>query len=433
MSNPPLGDVPWTHIAPASRWTIAAARAAVASHEDGNFCDSAQLADSMLADADIFGDVMTRIRALCSRSALPFAVTPSDEGDKRRTDMAAKRVEELWWEAIPESTLAVVDCDQIFMGEALGCLEWQRDSREWIPELCPLPLHGLSYRAHERQFHYIDADGTDHLVTPGDGRWFLHLPHGPRSWMFGAVRQLAVPFAGTGHADTGWLRLGEKHGLPILAIREPHSASDDVQGAAGTGATGFYAQFRRLGSDSVVRLPRGATKEDSEWDAFWLEAKGKGEIFEKLLAEFRRRKAMAILGRSPPDGKSLGGDGELGARTVKGEFLTSDAEPLATTIRDQIWKPFCRFNYGDEKLAPWGRWDTRPPPDLSARAMTLNTAADALEKLDTQGFDVENTAEEFGLKRRDDWKRPAPLAAPAAKDPNGTSEPAPRPGAPSPP
>jgi hypothetical protein len=93
---------------------------------------------------------------------------------------------------------------------------------------------------------------------------------------------------------------------------------------------------------------------------------------------------------------------------VRVEALASDAESLSTQLREQVWCLWSEFNHGDRRLAGWGRWDTRPAPDLRQRAETLDKLGDALEKLGTAGVELEPVVEEFGLKlSADDAPEPA--------------------------
>ena len=139
----------------------------------------------------------------------------------------------------------------------------------------------------------------------------------------------------------------------------------------------------------------------------------------RSLEDTAREIEIALLGR-PRDGGARGGDGELASETQRNENLASDAEALATTIRDQVWKPFVAFNYGPELIdaAPWGRWDTRPAPNRKTRAETLNTLADALTKLAGLGVDTKPILEEFGLEAPEGVEPPAaPAQTPPPAEP----------------
>ncbi len=398
--NPPTDTevTPWRVLSGLSEWAIGAVRLALAEHEEGRLETSAQLAEAMLRDPQIAGDLHARVRELASRSALPFCVEPSDEGDGRKVDAVAKEQEALWWSAHPESTIAVVQRDAIMLRVAVGWIEW---TAEWTPVLHHLPPHGFWWDDHKRLPMYRDGDGVDHVITPGDGRWFLLLPDGDRSWMMGAVRPLGIPFALDYLVLRGFAQFCERHGLPVLAVYEAFAATDNVEGADGAGAKAFYQTFQRALKGGILRLPQAQDKDTPGWEAKWLELSSESwKSMEALLLELRRRKSLALRGRDVEREASLGGDGEAAAGEQKNEFLASDAETLSTALHDQVWAPWARFKHGDAKLAGWGRWDTRRPVNLAARASTLKTAGEALALLEAQGVDTEPVVAELGLKRR---------------------------------
>lgn len=399
---------------PVTTWTVSDVRAALCQHEEGRFALSAALADQMMRDPVIAGDVQNRCRALASRSALPFKVEPGG-GDGRRREVARQRCEDLWWEACPESTIYSIQKDTILLGLAVGRVWWTRTASEWRPRLYHLPAHGLAWQPWDRRWTYSTRDGEELEVTPGDGTWFLHLPNGERSWMGGAVRQLGEPWLQRVFARRDWARYSERNGMPVLAVYEPASALDDIEGtegADGARARAFYRQLRgSLTRDGVLRLPQPGDKNIPGWDGKWLELTAKNyEVFSRQLESLATECHLAVLGRDPNSG-AKGGDGELAGERRHSEYLATDAETLSTTIRDCVLKPDVAYNIApnDVDLAGWGRWDTRPPADLGSRATTINTAADALAKLAALGVDCQPVAGEFGLTGT--IKAPAPPAS----------------------
>lgn len=434
--TPPRLKIESAWASPISVWTPPTMRAALDSHEQGQFYTSAALADWCWRDAVFAGAMRTRVHALSSRSALPFTVEAGD-GDGRSRKAIRDRVEQLWWTSIPESVLAPILIDAISPGAALGVIRWLRLPDEWIPFLHHLPLHGLEHVVEEDRYVYHTADGQTLDVTPGDGRWFLHLPYGPRSYLYGALRSVAAPVLGRAYDNRDMSRGNEKHGLPLLAIEEPFFAHDDVEGATGAGgsnALAFYRQFRAgIGSETVLRLPQGQGPDGGGWKAEWKELKASPN--QGFVASLKSREAeiqLAILGRA--DAGSKGGDGELASERLRIEGLASDAETLSTTIRNQIWKPYVAFNYSPDDIenAPWGRWNTRPPTDLKARADMLDKMADAAGKLKPLGAAMGPIFAEFQVTavetKGDEPVPPEPPPAPPAPDPP-PAPPAPAPAA----
>jgi hypothetical protein len=386
--------IPQTYY-PQSNWTVGAVRSALDRHELGDLYDSARLVDWMGRDPRIHGDLGTRVRALAARSGLPFTVEPSNEADQRRAAAVAKQVSALWWNVLPEEVIAQLLADAIMLGVCVAMLEWDGPQRDRL-HVMPLPAHNLCWDEWAGHWYYQTRDGRE-VVTPGDGRWFLHLPHGQRSWMRGAVRPLGHLSVARYLSQRDWDRHCEKHGMPVLAVREPAFAQDDVS----NGVAAFYDQFRNLGSETVLRLPQGSGAPGDGWEAKWLETTAQGwQSFQGRLARLDSDVSVVLLGRDAASAdKALGGDGEAERGRVRIEYLASDAEPLTTSLRDQVWMPWGRVTQAnwDDSLAPWGRWNTRPPADLSRRAATLSVLGDAIGKLTGQGVDPKPLIEEFQL------------------------------------
>lgn len=401
---------------PVSEWTEAAARSALLAHEKGDFSQSARLADSLGRDGRVAGDLGTRTKALGARAGLPFTVEKSDEGDQRRAETIADRIKRRWWRTIPDATLTTTLKDAVLLGASIGYLSWTPVTSpyfEWVPRLHWLPPHNLRFDEWVDGWSYMTTTGFE-KVTPGDGRWFLHEPNGPRTWMGGAIRALGLPHVAVGHANTDWNRFNEKHGLPILQVEEPYHANDEVeQGGGTTHADQFYAQFSQLGGEGVLRLPQGDRDGETGWKAKWMELVATvWKTFPERLKDLGSLSRLILLGQDDTSASPMGGDGEGSRSRVKIEYLASDCEPLATTIRDQIWMPWGRYNIPNwsDELAAWGRWNTEPPVDRKARALMLESLAKALPLLATEGADVRAILKEFQipLVPKGQERKPAP-------------------------
>lgn len=412
-----------------SYWTVATVRAALDAHEQGDLSSSSLLAEAILRDGAIFSALQTRAFALSSRAGLPFALDPSMGVDDRRAKSVADDMEDLWWVCFGEAQVAAMDRDAIVLGVSIGRDEKQLVEGEWVPRIKRLRPAGLRWVDSEQCFHYIDGNGIDHVVTPGENGWILHAPHGGDSWMFGAIRSIGIPWIGRIDALRDFMRYSERHGMPALAVEEPYNASDDVEGDGGSEGSqtdAFYARLKRLPQEALIRLCQPADKDTPGWKAYWLELKSRNhDTFKDLVGELRREVTAILLGRDPDSAASaVGGDGASLLERVRGEFLSADAEGLATTFREQVLKPWVRESWDPKRpeLAPWPHWDTRPPVDMAARATTLNTLGDALTKLKTSGVDTRPILEEFHLVAlpESELAGSAPQASPT--DPSNPAE-----------
>lgn len=387
-----------TNLVTTSAWTVATIRNTLDDHENGQFFASALLSNAVLRDPQIFAAFLTRVSALSARAGLPFKLDPSTGIDDRRASKIAKDLEAIWWTCFPEEEIARLLGDGIFLGLAVGRVAWNG----WTPKLTRLRPHGLYWSEVERVFRYISGDGQNLVVTPGQNGWFLYAPFGPDSWQLGSIRALGLEFIGRTFAKRDWFRASEKHGMPALAVKEPFSASDDIEAGQGK-APGFYSQIVRLGQDGILRLPQPQDTNTPGWSADWLELKSDPFTgFQNLLAECRKEIICTLLGKDPESTASrVGGDGARLLQKVESEFLIRDASTMGNALREQVLKPWVAFNVDPAltELAPFPSWSTQAPIDLSQRATTLNTVADAITKLDALGIDVTAVLDEFHLTR----------------------------------
>jgi len=419
MPPPSRQIVPMLAGAPGG-WSISRARAALDAHEDGDFAESGLLAKSCRRYHRIAGALNTRTGALKARAGLPFQVEKSDRGDQRRAQSVADRTKDLWWDVLPETTIALLHEDAIQLEKAVGFLDWQvvkvGGRREWTPLLRHLPAQGLSYREHEGAWYYQTRDGLE-LVEPGNGTWFLHIAGAERPPFSGAVMALGLLYVMSTWDERDWARWNEKHGLALLAIKEPFVASEDVEGTAG--AAKFYEQFKRMGSEPIIREPQNSDG-TAGWEARWLESTGVGwQSFRAHVAYVGDASEYTVTGMTPRGDQPLGGDGESVRERVRVEYLAADSEPFSTSLRDQVWKPYGRFNVEgwEDDLAAWGRWDTRPPADLAVRADILGKAAILIPQLEALGADREALLDEFRVPRKKGEKLPPPVKPEAAPAP----------------
>lgn len=404
-------------------------RSALLQHAQGTYQQSAALVDSMFEVAPIAAHANIRSAAFSSRSGLPLIIEPSEGVDDRRAKALANRVDEIFWDCCPENELKALHIDGFMLSRGVGRVEIVVKNGEWLPRLRRLRPHGLSWSESERLWFYIDGAGRRHPVTPGENGWLLFEPFGCDGHTRGAVSSLGIPFIMWMFARRDAARYSEKFGLPGLAVEEPFVATDDIEGMAKLQAT--YEQLMKLGQEAIIRLPQGPPGSDGEptkgWAVKWHELSGGAgaDVFFKLLGQLEQQFAASILGRDSKAGEKLGGDGAQFASKVLTEYLQQDVAAMADALREQVWFPYTVHNVDRSKpeLAPYPRWDARPPVDLQAKASALGAFADAATKLTALGVDLAKQFEEFGLKKPAAVKKPSEPSSPEPADKPEPQEP----------
>jgi phage gp29-like protein len=361
-----------------SQWTVPGVRETLDVHELGYFLNSAQLVDAMGRDDRITGCLNTRVRALAGKSGINFSVTPNEgASDKKLSQRLAEEIESFWYYTCPESAMSHILRDAVMLGVAFARIHWDRVNGRRVPRLEPWNAHTVYWDWSIQKYRAVAREGQ-FIIEPGNAEWFVYEPGGYRSWMLGAVRSLGVPYVIRQYTYRDWYRYCEKHGLPILAIREPSGSQWEKHKA------GFWAKVQRLGSESTLRLPYDK-KNDDGFGIEFVEPKDKSwAAFEALINRLDVNIAVDLLGQNLTTEVQGGSHAAAMAHNlVRLDYLDADAQTLSTALREQVWKLFVRFNEGTVNLdnTPWPAWDTRPPEDKKNRADVVKTFADAAKTL----------------------------------------------------
>lgn len=345
-----------------SAWDLAAVKHALDDHELGYFMQSVSMADAMGRDDRITACRNTRVRALAGKSGLGFSLTPSSKGASSVANDLAKQVTDLWWHSCPESALTRILEDAVMLGVGFARIHWERVDGQVVPRLEPWQAQTVWCDWSIRRYRAIGVEGQV-IMDPGSAEWLIFEPSNYRSWMYGAIRGLGIPWLYRQFSRNDWSRYCEKHGLPIIAISEPAGHQWTTQ------KDRFYAGIRAIGRQGVVRLPKDA--EGYGFDVKFVEPKDRSwQSFQEFIVRMDTDIAVMLLGQNLTTEVQGGSYAAAQAHEkVRLDYLDADAETLSTSLREQVWKPFVRFNMGSkfEESTPWPTWMTRPPADQQAR------------------------------------------------------------------
>ena len=362
-----------------TEWSFDAIRIAVDKHDLGQFAASAQLAETMLRDDRVAATLNTRVLGLLG---LPRKVEAGPDGDKRRGKVAAKALEAGYPRMLALESMAQALRWAVLLRFALCEVLWSQDDASdlWTFTLKVWHPMFVWYDIANRIWKVNTQDGTLD-VTPGDGKWFLLCPDGfYRGWIHGAVRSLGVPWLGRQYAFRDWLRYCEVHGLPIRGAVVPSEAPEEEKDR-------FFTSLANIGSEGTVLLPAAIGDGKASWDLKLIESTDRSwQTFQAATEDCDKRIAITLLGQNLTT--EVQGGSYAAAKVhgqVRQDYLEADARSLAEQLREQVLKPWARFNWGDEELAPTLEWETEPPDDLATKSQTLVQVATALSTLATAG------------------------------------------------
>jgi len=376
-----------------SGWEISQVRQAIESLVIGLFDLPAQLVDSITGDSRVHSAMSQRIGGLLGRE-LNHKIPA-----KYKDSALAKECLDVWTDHWPSMATEPVLSDMSLWGTTLGFWTgqqlWDTTGPYWLPYLVPWHPRYTYYHWIYRVYVAITLDGQI-PITPGDGHWVLHAPHGYyRGWMRGAIRSIAPWWLARNYALRDWARYSERHGMPIGKAVTPFGA-DPVQ------IQNYRNDLSQLGQESIIQLPQSPDPVIGKYDLEWLETSDQAwDGFEGLIQQCNAEITLAVLGQNLTSEVK---EGSFAAARVHADvrqaILEADARALSQTIYTQIARPFAAINFGNPELAPRCEWDIIPYEDNKMMADTFSAFAMSVNTLRTAGFavtNIEDFARRFGL------------------------------------
>lgn len=392
-------------------WDVASAQGALDSHAQGNFSQSALLAEAMMSDDSYDAVMNTRVLGLTSRR---LTFDPSPKALSKKGAVAARdEIKERWDELFPGHIIDGVLSWGLNMGFLVAQIVWRNQEKQWIPEVQPWHPALNYFRVDTRTYIANTMQGPVH-VYPGQGDWLLYAPYGEyRGWMRGAVRSCWVPYLARQYALRDWARYSERHGQPLIKAYAPEGAEIDDKLA-------FQSSIANLGNETTILLPRGiADNKELGYDIELLEAKADTWAgFEGLISKCETRLAIRLLGQNLTTEIDAGSLAAANVHDrVRLDYTRADARSLSTLFREQVLKPYFLYNYGDADLAPIPCWDTKPPEDVAMKARAMGQVAAALVNLRNAGspIDERKMLIQAGFPVLPEGVKPTPMPAPAAE------------------
>ncbi|MDX1527043.1 MAG: DUF935 family protein [Gammaproteobacteria bacterium] len=417
---------PPTSIQTPTTWTVRSLKTALDEHERGQFSQSALLSTSLDRDDRIAPCIDDRINALVGGGAAEFSIQPAEKFI-RRSKAVISRLD--WWnETVTSAWLRSVLRDNIKMGFHLSRVPWARTGRSWYP-LKPIRWNPEFVYYSEEDGHLVAHSDQGPLpVLPGDPNWFLSLPGGDQSWMSGAVRGLGLPYLMRQFTPRDWARYNERHGLPIIVIKEPYGSGDEKE------KKNFYSGVRKMGSSGILRTPQGPDDSRS-YGAELLEAKSRSfDSFDKFLDRLNVAIAVYLKGQNLTTEVDAGAYASTGWHMrVRKDYAENDADALSEDLRKQLIAPFGEYNVGswDDDIAPWPTWNLEIPEDQAQVSKGLLDGATAISVLIQQKVPVDwdQLLPRIGIPLQRGKKMPDPeeVEPEPEPEPTGGNEPEPEP------
>lgn len=351
-----------------SRWYIADVEACEYAADMGSITQAARLWSASRRDATVSGLLATRTGGLV-RLPKRFDGDPEICADLERGHYAKTgEVRSVFEEMCPSTELALMAADGVGLGVAVAELV-PVEGRDY-PVMVRLDPQFLVYRWTENRWYFRSIIGLV-PITPGDGRWVLHVPGGRNApWQNGLWRAIGLAFVRKSHAALYRDIWESKLAHPARVAQAPNGATDEQKNS-------WFQRVAKWGVNTVFAVSPG-------YEVKLVESNGRGwESFKETISEQNTEIQVAIAGQTVT---TDGGTGFANAdihKSIRADLIKETADGLAFTVNTQCIPVFVLHRYGEDALdrCPVMGWDVTPPKDLAQVAQTYASAASAITQL----------------------------------------------------
>ena len=369
---------------------VGVVRGVIRELEWGRMFQPGKLEDAMRRDDRISGCLQSRTHALAS---MQFTAETKDESPKARE--AADAVQADFYKWLPATAQAELMTNGLMLGAGFAQIIWDTNTEtgQWAPRLKIWHPEHFYWDWMERKWFVQAAEGQ-FAIEPGDGQWVVYCPFGEyRPFSRGLMRHLYVPWMLRQWAYRDWGRWSEVYGSPMRVLKTPPWANAEEADRA-------VQEISSQGNGSAIRLPGGNAGEAS-YELELVEAKSNGaDGFDKLIQRTDNSIAIAILGQNLTTEVSGGSyAASVVHQSIRNDLISGDAAGFGACMQAQVLRPWAKFNYGDENLAPLPLWNTRPPEDKKAAGEAMVAIGAGIESIRATGAkpDVDAILEKFGI------------------------------------
>jgi len=346
-----------------TRWYVADLEDAVRMADAGNLQKAARLWKAMRRDAVISGLMSTCTDGLVR---LPKRFY----GDAQQIEELESRngTRSVFDEMFPAAELAKLAADGRVLGA--GVAELLPVKGREFPVMVTLDPEWLQYDFSDGRWYYDSAVGRL-PITPGDGRWILHLPGGRTNpWQTGLWYPLGDAWIPKTHAR-GYRNTWEsKLANPARVAVSPAGASEEQEQS-------WFEAVMAWGVNPVFGMKPG-------YDVKLVESNGRGwESFAKTNADANTEFMIAIAGQTVTTDGGAGFQNSDIHKTIRADIIKAIADGVAHTANTQGLPPWVVNRWGKEALRTRAtvEWDVTPPKDRNAEATAMVTFSNAIKGL----------------------------------------------------
>ena len=308
-------------------------------------------------DPHLFSQLQTRKNAV---TGLDFEIIPfgDEERDKAIADFIQEQLSSIEGFEDMETDLL----DAIGKGFAVSEIMWGYDEGHVV-------VQDIKAR-HQKRFFWDSLDDSFKVRTEEfpegvllpENKFIVHKykarsGHTSRA---GILRVVAWMYLFKNYDIKDWVSFAEVYGLPLrLGKYQP--------GASEADKLALMQALIQIGADAAGIIPDGTTI-----DFITTEKTSSSDLYERLARYCDEQISKAVLGQTLTS--DSGGGSYAQSKThndVRHDLTVADCKALASTLRRDLIRPLCLFNFGEDKRIPYIRFDCEESEDLTQTAEIL--------------------------------------------------------------
>lgn len=232
-----------------------------------------------------------------------------------------------------------------------------------LVKIMAIPGHRLIANMTTNQGVYVLTDDEPMQGIEAIGpKWIVYTPQMRAGFPLRVtiMRAIIWLFAMKHAARADWAAFSEIFGMPVRTAKHPAGMPDDEK-------TDLANMLRDMGSDLWAMFPEGVEVE-------FKEVARANQPYEGMIRWIEERQAILCLGQTLTTEPGTVGSLALGRvhDNVRASLTLSDLTKEAETLREQVFRPMCRFRWpGAAVPVPVFRRQTVEARDLDAERLDL--------------------------------------------------------------
>lgn len=310
-------------------------------------------------DPHLFSQLQTRKNAV---TGLDFEIIPfsDDPRDKEIADFIEEQINGI--ESFEDVETDLLDA--IGKGFAVSEIMWGYDDGHIVvKEIKSRHQKRFFWDSIDDSFKVRTKDAPEGVLLPGN-KFIVHKykarsGHTSRA---GILRVVSWMYLFKNYDLKDWVSFAEVYGLPLRLGKYAPGASEADKLA-------LMQALIQIGADAAGIIPDGTTI-----DFINTEKTSSSDLYERLARYCDEQISKAVLGQTLTS--DSGGGSYAQSKThndVRHDLTVADCKALASTLRRDLIRPLCIFNFGEDKRVPHIRFDCEESEDLTQTATILGT------------------------------------------------------------